>query len=299
MPTQLVLAMLVSIGMLPGCVIQPEPDARSDSKGRHNPAMILREFDIHVRDEVVRCLLAEPSAEDLAAAPELVLVFSGGRKQSITDSPYAEAAEAFVAAGHRAVSFDLPWHADRTAPGESGGIESMCKTLMAGQDPFEMFVQDGIECITECVGRGLAPQGRVFVIGTSRGGYCALRLAAAEPRVHAAAAIAPVTDWRFLQEFAHVREDPVVAATALEHWADDFAGRPVYVVIGNADRRVATSPCARFIARVLEIEAERGSRQSAVNFHITDDSSGHSVNPTARARAVRFLLVQAQLPPAP
>ena len=115
--------------------------------------------------------------------------------------------------------------------------------------------------------------------------------------MQAAAAIAPVTDWRMLREFADVREDPVVAATALGNWAADLAGRPLYVVIGNGDRRVGTPSCARFVARVIEIEAVRGMERPGVQCHITGDSPGHGVSPAARAKAAQFLLNQAQSPP--
>lgn len=62
--------------------------------------MNLSEFDIHEGPQPVTCLLAEPGPADVAAQPELLMAFAGGRRSSLTQSPYGDAARDFVAAGH-------------------------------------------------------------------------------------------------------------------------------------------------------------------------------------------------------
>ena len=111
----------------------------------------------------------------------------------------------------------------------------MRDALLSGRDPFVEFVEDGIACIDDCLNRKLTYKG-VSLLGTSRGAYCALRLAAADHHVDAVAAIAPVTDWRVLSEFEQVRKDDRVEKTLLSHWAPQLSTARGFVVIGNADR---------------------------------------------------------------
>jgi len=104
----------------------------------------------------------------------------------------------------------------------------MCTALLAGDDPFARFVANGKKVIDACLEKDLARPGKIFVCGGSRGGYCALRLGAADPRINGIAGLAPVTDWRVLSEFSAVTERPEVAALALHHWAADLAGRSIW-----------------------------------------------------------------------
>lgn len=104
------------------------------------------------------------------------------------------------------------------------------------------------------------------------------------------AAVAPVTDWRLVAEFADVRDDPDVAGLALDHWAESLAGRPVHIVIGSADRRVGCEACVRFVERLLSIEAGRNLVRSDVELAVMSDCPGHGVTIPRRDQAVRFLL---------
>jgi dienelactone hydrolase len=142
--------------------------------------MTITEFT--VEPEGLTCALAAPPAP--APDPALLLTFSGTRQMALGRHPYDLATKAFIEAGHYALSFDLPHHGDRVeAYGE--GIAGMCAALVAGKDPFAGFVADGKAAIDACLKRGIGAGG-VFVYGISRGGYCAIRLAAADARVRGA-----------------------------------------------------------------------------------------------------------------
>ena len=253
-------------------------------------AMKLTDFPIRVGDRTVTGLLAEPEEGGLAPDPALLLTFASTRRETMTVAPYDESAKAFVAAGHRALSFDLPEHGDRVTPGREAGIAGMCQALVAGRDPFELFVADGRAAVDACLRRGLARAGRVFACGVSRGGYCALRLAAADPRIGGVAGFAPVTDWRAVREFAPVKSRSDVAALALDNYAAKLAGRPVWLAIGNRDDRVGTECCTRFALRVFEAEAGLGLRASRVCFQVVDDSQGHSLDIRWRRAGADFLI---------
>ena len=248
------------------------------------------EFDISVNGRTLPCLLAEPDPVTAVDDPALLFCLSGPRKKAIGENPYSDSVDRFVRSGYRAVSIDLPCHGDRASTEEPTGLAGMCAAVLAGEDPFAMFVEDAMACTDECIRRGYARSGRIYVYGTSRGGYCGLRLAAADRRVAAVVAIAPVTDWRRLHEFAPAGDAPEVAALALQHWAHALAGRSVYLVIGNRDNRVGTECCARFAFSLFETEAQLGRQTSAVHLYIDSQAVGHRVSDVWRRRGDEFLL---------
>jgi hypothetical protein len=118
-----------------------------------------------------------------------------------------------------------------------------------------------------------------------------LRLAAADRRIHAVAGLAPVTDWRWLREFAAVRDQPAVAALALDHWAESLADRALYLAIGHHDARVSSAACGRFVLRLLEARQMQADPLPALQFHLVD-SPGHSLADEWRDAGAEFLLRQ-------
>ncbi|MAE61119.1 MAG: hypothetical protein CMJ49_07160 [Planctomycetaceae bacterium] len=150
------------------------------------------ELSIDVGRETLGCSLSEPAQR--LERPALILNFAGARSMSLAEGPYDIGSRLFVAAGHRVASFDLPFHGDRVEPGHPDSIRGFSAAWVNGRDVFSKFVDDGRKVIDALIGRGVADPGRIFVSGTSRGGYFALRLMAADDRIAGAAAFAPVTD---------------------------------------------------------------------------------------------------------
>jgi dienelactone hydrolase len=249
---------------------------------------LTRDFTVTRGTETLGVRVFSPPDRRLAKQPWMLLNFATDRQTSLTGAPYNMAVEAFLKAGHRAASFDLPAHGERI-DARGSGIDGMCARFRAGEDPFVQFAGDGRAVIDALIERGEATADRIVVAGTSRAGYCSLRLAAAEPRVAAVAAFAPVTDWRVLREFAEVRDRNEVAELALEHFAKDLAGRAVYIAIGNHDLRVGTDACARFVSQLAGAEGT-AEGQSRLQFLIVDDSEGHSLHNRWRDRGSQFLL---------
>lgn len=233
-------------------------------------------------------LLHQPLACNRASKPALLLTFATTAQSVFQDAPYDIPFRRFAEEGHCIVSFDLPNHGSRVDQyGE--GIEGMRNAFLAGVDPFSRFVADGRAVIDACLAQGIGDDCRIVVCGVSRGGYCALRLATAEPRIRGVAGLAPVTDWRHLSEFAQVREQPGITALALESWAVPLADRAVYLAIGNHDQRVGTDCCLRFAYRLFESEEDADSVHSMKQVHVVD-SPGHSLATEWRLRGATFLL---------
>ena len=251
--------------------------------------MDVTEFPVEVNGRHVTCRLGAPDEELRAPAPGLVLVLAGKREQAFTDPEgHGMAAHMFTAAGHYAASIDLPGYGEQVD--EFGaGIRSMCAAFVGGNDPFERLVSQAKAVIGACLELGIGGDGRTATLGVSRGAYYALRLTAEDERIGGVAGIAPVTDWRFLREFAKVRERRDVAALALTNWAPRLAGRPLYLAIGNHDHRVGSHACVNLAHAILECEEPEAEGTSHLNLHVVD-TPGHALDRDWRERGVRLLL---------
>lgn len=257
----------------------------------------MEEFVVHSGPVALTVRVVSPPPERLAAQPRLLLFFSTDRAASMPDGRHGAATRLFVEAGHRVASFDLPAHGERV--GEYGaGIAGWAAQWAAGDDPFTQLIVEGRRVIGECVRRGLA-EGGVVVAGVSRGGYGALRLAAADERVTAVAAFAPVTDWRELREFAGARDDPRLEALALTAFAHHLVGRRVYVAIGSDDQRVGTPACLRFMLAVAESVRAIGPPDPTYTLHVVSDSLGHALATRWREEGIQFLLASTNPTPIP
>lgn len=252
----------------------------------------IREFSVEVNGQPLTCLLAEPN--ELSDHPALLLNFAADKSATLNTEPYNITPQMFLDAGHHAASFDLPCHGDREVQGQPRGIAGFCAEWRRGVDVFAGFVDEGRALIDALIERQLAEPGRIFVSGTSRGGYCALRLMAADKRIGAAAAFAPVTDWRVLNEFAGVKDAPEVAELTLTRFAGALAGRAVWAAIGNCDARVGTDACLRFAETVFSAEAEKGCSSSQFVLHVVLEKD-HQLSDYWRRRGGEYLLNQIRL----
>lgn len=199
-------------------------------------------------------------------------------------------AQQFVSRGHAALSYDVPNHGELV--NEHGeGITGMRNALIAGEDPFQLFVDRGRAVIDYCLDHRLATSGRIVVCGTSRGGYMALRLLATDARIRAGAGFAPVTDWRDLDEFSQDRDRQDMPLLQLSTQAASLAKRAIFLVIGHRDDRVNTASCCQLFLDIQKERKQRDIRQGAVDFYCTDDP-GHSCGRAWYQKGAEFLLEQ-------
>lgn len=251
------------------------------------PKYQVSEFSVSTDSPVVTARLHTPDC--LADHPTLLLSFAGDRLTSLTVEPFCFAAKAFLAKGHRVMSIDLPNHGDRVdAFGE--GITGFRNAFIAGADPFALFVADGKAAIDTAIARGVAEPGRIVVCGTSRGGYMALRLLAADVRVIAGAGFAPVTDWRDLSEFVLDREHAKIAGLGLSRFSVAFTHKAIYLVIGSHDERVSTARCAQFYLDARHSKLAAGQDARDIDFFCTPDV-GHTCSNEWYFRGADFLLM--------
>ena len=138
---------------------------------------------------------------------------------------------------------------------EPGQLSGWAHRVKQGEDFVSPFVRRCADVLDYMIEAGYTDPQRVAACGTSRGGFCALRLAAAEPRIRAVTCVSPVTNLLALREF-----DGVTAEQAAPHnvltFADKLAGRAVWLSIGNDDGRVNTGDCIT-VARSLVAQSRR------------------------------------------
>lgn len=135
------------------------------------------------------------------------------------------------------------------------GLSGWVHHARKGTDFVGPYVKGCIEVLDHLIEGGYTDPARVALSGTSRGAFCALHFAAAEPRIRVVTGVAPVTNPLALSEFAGVTPEQV-ANISIDSMIDRLAGRTVGLSIGNDDQRVNTDDCIS-LARKLVTAARR------------------------------------------
>ena len=257
--------------------------------------MNITEFTLQVRGEELICSLASPEKARLSERSGLLVNISATRRFALLDPSQNHPTEPFLAAGHYVLSFDLPHHGERVKQyGE--GLSGMSGALMAGDDPFEQFVDDGKAALDACLEKGIGPNGMIVAYGVSRAAYCCLRLAAADPRVRAIAGPSPVTDWALLTEFEEAFDQSKLEQIHIDNWADQLADRAVYLCIGSQDDRVGTDSCVQFAMKLFERQRQALGEGTLYNQLHVVDYPDHSPAASWRLDATDYLLRFAEGP---
>lgn len=224
------------------------------------------------------------------APAKTLFVFANDVSTTLESDDYNKVGKALLAEGYLCVSLDLPCHGKKAVAGEPAGLEGWAAKLKGGEDPIEPFTKDASAVLDFLVAEKLADPRRIAVCGTSRGGYAALRFAAAEPRVRCVAAFAPVTDLPSLQEFKGLEANALTNAAALRNHADKLTARPVWMCIGNNDERVDTDQAIAFSRAVVKASAAV-QKDAMIELHVMT-SRGHTIHPTAHAEAAAWIAEQ-------
>jgi len=249
--------------------------------------MQTEEFTINIGAQQVCCTLAMP--EKSCSQPGLLLNISATAHYALYDETQNHPTELFLDAGHYVLSFDLPHHGARVGDcGES--LLGWGKALLAGEDPFEQFIADGQAALDTCLARGIGDNGKVVSYGVSRAGYCLLRLAAADNRVRAVAALSSVTDWGIPEEFTQSCPRTKTWSLRIDHWVDALADRSIYLSVGSQDDVVGTEACVRFAMKLFEKQRQVLPQDAPLSQLHVVDSPGHSPSRTSRLEATQFLL---------
>ena len=181
-------------------------------------------------------------------------------------------------------------------PGEPSSLAGWAARVKKGAEFFPAYVEGCRDVLDHLVAEGFTDSQRVVVQGVSRGGFCALQFAAAEPRIQAVIGIAPVTNPLALSEFAGVTAEQA-AAISLDRHLEILAGRAVWMSIGNTDDRVSTDDCIGFARRLVATTRRLQPELKIIPVHLHVAASlGHSAPDGAYSAAAEFLLKQVPAP---
>jgi hypothetical protein len=206
----------------------------------------------------------------------LLLSFSTDKQTTFNREPYNIVSEIFLKNGYSVLSFDIPNHGERVD--EFGkDIVGLKNAFINNRDPFKLFINDAKAVIDHCIRSGLAKAGKICAYGTSRSGYMVLRLLAADDRISAAAALAPVTDWSVLDEFDPVKDRKDIKDLKLTNYCRGMEGKAVFISIGGHDDRVSTISCCKFFVDLYEHNYFLGYHVPEIDFFCTKDQ-GHRLD---------------------
>jgi dienelactone hydrolase len=231
--------------------------------------------------------------EKPAAPAPTLFVFAAGAEETLANEDYVKVGRLVARHGWLCVALDVPCHG-RDVRKESAGLVGWRGRLEKGEPLVSAFTAKASLVLEYLVKERYTDPRRVAACGTSRGGFMALHFVAAEPRVAAVIAFAPVTDLLALREFAGMDKHEATRALALDRHADRLAGRPVWLCIGNQDDRVDTD---RVIAFTRRLVAAAKKPLAPVELHVMP-TVGHRIHATAHDEAAAWLLAQTAARPA-
>jgi len=218
----------------------------------------------------------------------ILFVLSGTIEQTLSSAYFRQSGNELEELGYRCVSIDIPCHGKQTVEGESSGLKGWADRAGKGDD----FVAESNERLSDVldhlIDTGVADPEKIAICGTSRGGFLAIHFAAHDSRVKAAAGFAPVTDPAALGEFTNVQDHPMVKQLSLVNQADNLAGRPVWIVIGDQDERVSTAAAIEVAASITA--ASRAQQvDSKVELRVMPEPGGHKTPVGSASAAAEWI----------
>ncbi|MDB6169269.1 MAG: hypothetical protein JWM88_2133 [Verrucomicrobia bacterium] len=231
-------------------------------------------------------------------APTL-FVLQGTLDVARRDPIYTEVARMLEPHGFISVLLDAPAHGDDHRPDEPAELAGWNARVDRGEDFAGDFAKRARAVLDYLVAEGYADPARVAACGTSRGGFLAFQLAAAEPRIRFIGGIAPVAELTALREFSATKNRALADSLSLSHLAPRLAKRPVWICIGNNDTRIDTDSVLAFTRALVKATAAVQPPDVAVPVEVIVNSSvGHRSSLHDHQLLAAWLLEQFGLSPA-
>lgn len=221
-------------------------------------------------------------------APTL-LVLSASIENSLSDPYYRQCGNTLAEQGFLCVSVDLPGHGKDHQAGEPGGLATWRLRSDQGKDFVAPFTDHVRGVLNHLIEAGFTDAERIAACGTSRGGFMALQAAAADMRIRATAAFAPVTSLTTLREFHGVTNPEHVETLTLNAKAGQLAGRALWLVIGDRDERVGTDGTIAFARLITKLSIEK-SKPADVTLLVKPEPKGHTTPAGSPAEAADWIL---------
>lgn len=223
-------------------------------------------------------------------APTLI-VLASTPEDTLGNDYFLQAGVGLSKQGYLCVSLDLPCHGQERVPGEPDGLTGWRHRLEKGQDFVGDLQRRTRAMLDYLIANQFTDPNRIAACGTSRGGFSALHVAAADLRIRCVAAMAPVTDLMVLEEFKTLSSPGTAAALSIEKHAERLVDRGVWIVIGDRDARVGTDHAIAFARRLSALAVER-KIPSHVELLVRAEPRGHTTPPGAAEQAAAWIAEQ-------
>ena len=221
-------------------------------------------------------------------APTLI-VLATTIENTLNSVYYRRCGNQLAKRGYLCISINLPCHGDQRIDGEPEGLSGWSHRAARDSDFVAEFNNRLSKVLDHLVKEGVSDPEKIAACGTSRGGFLALHAAIHDPRVKCVAGFAPVTDLSVLHEFKSTSERQLVKEFNLINRAKDLAGRKVWIVIGDQDKRVGTNHAVQ-LAREISKESRKLNLTSRVTLHVLPEPRGHTIPEGADRMAADWIL---------
>ena len=226
---------------------------------------------------------------DKSAAPAPTLFVLGNTiEETLGDPYYRQSGNLLAEEGYLCVSVDLPCHGLQKRLDEPNGLDGWRFRAQRDEDFVAETVSRLKRVLDHLIETGRTDAHKVAACGTSRGGFIALHFAARDDRVKCVAAFAPVTDLEVLREFNGLDQHPRTLSLAVSHQAEKLAGRAVWLVIGDQDRRVGTDNTISLARQITSASLEK-KVPSQVELHVMPEPRGHTTPTGAAEEAAAWI----------
>jgi len=210
--------------------------------------------------------------------------------ETTLEGNYSLAGQILARRGYLCVTLDVPGHGQDADPAEGNALVVWSHRIDCGETPISDFAAKVSRVLDYLIANNHTDPDQVAVCGTSRGGFLAAHVAAADSRYGYTAQIAPVTDLRVLTEFQDAQRPEAVEVVSLSNVAARLAGRPLWTLIGNYDQRVDTDSVIAFTRSVVRASVAAGLAPD-VELHVVT-SEGHSTPADTHEMVANWLLAR-------
>lgn len=223
-------------------------------------------------------------------APTL-FIFAGSIEDTLNNEYFRQCGNQLAKQGYLCVTVELPCHGQEVRIAEPAGIDGWRHRIENGENVVAEATGRFSKVLDDLIENKLTDPEKVAACGTSRGGFMAVHFAAADPRIKAAAAFAPVTDLMALREFTSIKDRNLVDQLSLKQQADKLAGRAIWLIIGDRDDRVSTDESIAF-CRAVTAASLNQQKPALVDLHVVPEPQGHTTPKGAAETAAAWIAMQ-------
>jgi len=218
-----------------------------------------------------------PSLEEGPLPAVVYLALSDS--DSLTVDPYNQFPLFLSSHGIRVFTLMIPGHEHPRKP--ETAIAYWAERTALGDSLIMDFITGAVSAIEALLRQPWMIPEKIAIAGLSRGGYLASHIAARTPHIKTVLGFAPLTDLSKSEDFAHIKEHPLVDALSLDHVLDRLCHKRIRYYIGNRDTRVGTERCFSLVHKLADLAYEQRVRVPPIELIIAP-SIGYMGHGTAK-----------------